>query len=198
MRRRGLLFGSVFTVLFIFFCSMSSRAFSLTGIKLLEDSIEIQCLISPEEFTWPGAVFETVETFPNPWFPDGPGTRHQLSLDTDGPGSCQWFQMDFIMIGTYQILDSDRIRLSFGSIEGQDYELALDRGTGLLALDGHDYLTQPAIPPLRIETTSDLEKWQDVQSQLPATGRYTWGQSFPVILPLADEISFAFFRIRGQ
>ncbi len=198
MPRRVSLFAPVFTVLLVFFCSMSCGAFSLTGIKMIEDNIQIQCLISPDDFQWQGAMFETVETFPNPWFPDGPGTRHQLSLDTDGPGSCQWFQMDFIMIGTYQVLDSDRILLSFGSIDGQDYEATLDRGTGLLTLDGHDYQAHPAIPSLLIETTTDLKIWREAEARLPASGRYTWGQSFSVAIPVADESSFEFFRIRQQ
>ena len=169
---------------------------SIVDLEREEDNVVLDLQLDASEFNWHGTEFISVEAFPNPWIPDGPGLRHKLSLGMFEEGVAEWLQDDFIVVGSYEIVDSTRLLLTFEGFLEEPYDLVIDPSTGRVTLAGLDYLAHLTVPNVQLEHSSDLESWKMAEGvELPVGERVAWGELFSARVVGAETSGF--FRVRG-
>lgn len=167
----------------------------ITGIEVLENATQLQ-LESTGQFEWTQCQFMTQKVFPNPFFPEGEGTRHHLSFGQPESQTFEWAQTDFIIVGEFEIIDPNTIELYMSFSRDEKMTAVWDAGSKTMELDGLKY--DAFVNPSRfvLATSNDLKEW----TPKPLTGLtptlIPLGESFSMTQPTAGGAEFFTIGIR--
>jgi hypothetical protein len=170
--------------------ALASGSPVIRGIRLTSDKVHLD--IDPAvPWSWETVTFKSRQTFPAQ-LPTLPPTRHQLTFGQFEPGVMEWFQYDFIRIGTYEVVDDHHIRVKV--LDGSDMLGTFDPLTHTLVFDGLEYDPVIRMPAFRILTSQDLRHWEPVATNPGSVGEQVWSVPVRVTLP-RDAGAVAFFRV---
>jgi len=161
--------------------------------SLNEGTVDLSVRLSLP-FDWKDERYFSKKEFPvdaPPGFPNPGTTRHQLQWN--GDGTFEWFQFDFIQLGTYTIIDQYTIEAQlFG---GQVLFGSFDPASKVLRFDGLDYLADFSIPDVAVEVSDNLSEWTEVDQVEEVSQDFTEGHALTVRFK-RTRVGSEYYRVR--
>ena len=145
-------------------------------------------------FDWKDERYFSIKEFPvdaPPGFPNPGTTRNQLQWNSDG--TFEWFQSDFIQVGTSTIIGQYTIEAQlFG---GQVLLGSFDPVSKVLRFDGLDYLADFSIPDVAVEVSDNLSEWTEVDQLEGVFQDFTEGHALSVRFK-RTRVGSEYYRVR--
>jgi hypothetical protein len=148
----------------------------------------------PPPLDWKNEAYLSKKTFQGngpPGFPNLGTTRHRLTWNNDG--IFEWFQSDFIQIGTYQYTGDFTIEAQL--FDGQLRFGVFDPVSKVLLFDGLEYVAEFPVPDVIVEVSDNLNDWAEVGQLEEVSQDFTEGYALSVRFK-REIVGSEYYRVR--
>ncbi len=134
---------------------------------------------------------KSFQAFGPPGGADFGTTRHRLTWNNDG--SFEWFQYDFILVGSYEAKGDHTIEAKL--FDEQVFIGVFDPLSKVLLFDGLEYVAEFPVPEVIVEVSNNLTDWSEVEELEEVSQDYSLGHALSVRFKRGN-VGAEYYRMR--